>query len=113
MLLARCGRLEGHFLGDPLVRLTSAVGELTAQVRPLLGELRAQPGAPAAARVAALTGISRRAVTVVVERPRSHDPLRRTARHLATGVATELARQARDEVEQAVRLVLGRVAPHA
>ena len=112
VILARCGRLEGHFLGDPLVRLTSAVGELTVQVRPLLGELRAEPGAPATARVAALAGIGRRAVTVVVERPRSHDPLRRAARHLPPAVATELASQARDEVERAIRLALMRAAPH-
>ena len=92
----RCARLEGHFLGDPLVRLTSALGELVAQVRPLVGQLRTQPGAPVAHRVGALSAIGRRAATLALERPGRgrQDPLRRAARRLPPGAAAVAARRA-------------------
>ena len=97
LLLARCARLEGHFLGDPLVRLTSALGELVAQVRPLVGQLRTQPGAPVAHRVGALSAIGRRAATLALERPGRgrQDPLRRAARRLPPEVAAAVAAKAR------------------
>ena len=108
LLLARCARLEGHFLGDPLVRLTSALGELVAQVRPLVGQLRTQPGAPVAHRVGALSAIGRRAATLALERPGRgrQDPLRRAARRLPPEVAATLAAKAREEVERAVQAAL-------
>jgi hypothetical protein len=108
VLLARCARLEGHFLGDPMVRLTSALSELLAQLRPLLGQLRLQPGAPTSQRVGALLRIGIGAARVGLERPGSrHDPLRRAARRLPTQVAAGLEQQARTELDQAVREVTG------
>ena len=111
VLLVGCPRLEGHFLGDPLVRLSRAVGELVTQVRSLLAPLRAQPGAPLAARVGALASISRRAATVAVERPGGsrRDPLPRAARRLPPEVAAALAGQARREVDRAVDTALAQV----
>ena len=108
LLLARCARLEGHFLGDPLVRLTSALGELVAQVRPLVGQLRTQPGAPVAHRVGALSAIGRRAATLALERPGRgrQDPLRRAARRLPPEVAATMAARAREEVQRAVQAAL-------
>jgi pyruvate dehydrogenase E1 component alpha subunit len=108
VLLVRCPRLEGHFLGDPLVRLTTTLGELTGQVRPLLAQVRAQPGAPTADRVAALLAIGRRAATAAVERPRraARDPVRRAARRLPPDVVRDLTDTARAEVGEALRVAL-------
>ena len=108
-LLATCPRPEGHFLGDPLVRLTSAVSELATEVGPLLGELRSQPGAPLPHRLAALTSMGSKAVSVAVRRPGdASDPVRRAGRKLPAAAATELAGQARLEVETALREALAR-----
>ena len=110
VLLVGCPRLEGHFLGDPLVRLTSAVGELAAQVRSLLGPVRARPGAPLGTRLAAVVAITRRAAGAAVERPGSRqDPLHRAARRLPDGVAADLAQQARQAVDRAVDEALAQV----
>ncbi|MGZ4615428.1 MAG: thiamine pyrophosphate-dependent enzyme, partial [Actinomycetes bacterium] len=102
VLLARCARLEGHFLGDPLVRVTSAVGELAAEVRSLLAPARAKPGAPAAERLDALLAISRRAAIPAMQLARrGRDPLPRAGRRLPAEVATGLEARARAEVAQA------------
>lgn len=112
VLLTRCPRPEGHFLGDPLVRLTSAVGELATQVRPLLGELASQPGAPLPQRLAALSGIGGKALVVAVEGPATaSDPVRRAARRLPADTARELTMQARHEVQAALHDVLAEAAP--
>jgi TPP-dependent pyruvate/acetoin dehydrogenase alpha subunit len=103
VLLARCARLEGHFLGDPLVRLTTALRDLTDEVRPLLGQVRAQPGAPLLDRIAALLAISRRAATAAVDRSRGRDPLPKAARWLPVDVVASLEQRARDEIDQAVQ----------
>ena len=114
VLLIRCPRLEGHFLGDPLVRLTSALGALLPEVRPLVGRLGAQPGAPLPQRVRALLAISGRAAMSAVERPgRRQDPLRRSAGRLPAGVADHLAGQARGEVDRAVSAALSGMGTHA
>jgi pyruvate dehydrogenase E1 component alpha subunit len=103
VLLARCARLEGHFLGDPLVRLTSALRDLADQVRPLLGQVHAQPGAPLLDRIRALLAISRRAATAALDRSRGRDPLPKAARRLRPGAAVSLEQQAWSEVDRAVR----------
>lgn len=109
VLLARCARPEGHFLGDPLVRLTSAIGELSAEVRPLVGRLRDQPGAPVPQRLAALLSVARRGATARSDRAwRRRDPLRRAARRLPKGVAAALQQQAHAEVDRAVAAALRR-----
>lgn len=114
VLLASCPRPEGHFLGDPLVRLTSALGELAAQVRPLVGELAAQPGAPLSQRLAAISGIGGRAAAVAVEGPaRASDPVRRAARRLPPETADALTVRARHEVETALGHVLAEAVPDA
>jgi pyruvate dehydrogenase E1 component alpha subunit len=112
VLLARCPRLEGHFLGDPLVRVTTRLTELVAQVRPLFGQLRTQPGAPAPQRVGALLAIGRRLATLVVERPR-RDPLEQAAARLPAEVATRLLADATREVDAAAGVVLGEVSAGA
>jgi pyruvate dehydrogenase E1 component alpha subunit len=112
VLLARCERAEGHFLGDPLVRLAGAVDELAAEVRPLVAQLGRQPGAALADRVAALASIGRRVATVGmagVVRPRRGDPLLRAARRLPETVARAAERCAQAEVDAAVAAALEHV----
>lgn len=114
VLLVSCPRLEGHFLGDPLVRLTSTLQALVPEVRPLVGQLRAQPGAPAAQRLRALLAISTRAARAGMERPGwGQDPLPRAASRLARDVADELARRARAEVDRALDDALAMAGAHA
>lgn len=107
VLLASCPRPEGHFLGDPLVRLTSTVGELAAEVRPLVAGLVVRPGAPLAQRLSAVKGIGGRAAAVAIHAPaRTSDPLRRAARRLPEVTSHELTVVARREVETALGRVL-------
>jgi pyruvate dehydrogenase E1 component alpha subunit len=114
VVLATCPRPEGHFLGDPLVRLTSAVGELAAEVRPLLAELVARPGAPLRQRLSALTDIGGKAAAVAVRAPAgSSDPVRRAARRLPERTTRELTAVARGEVEAALGRVFGELAQGA
>lgn len=114
VILARCPRPEGHFMGDPLVRFGSAVDELVTQVRPLVGELAARPGAPLPQRLGALLSIGGRAATVAVEGPAAaSDPVRRAARQLPVDTAAGLTYRARSEVETALHSVLAEVVPHA
>lgn len=107
VLLARCERGEGHFLGDPLVRMAGAAGELTAEVRPLL-RLLGGPGAPLSARVGALLSIGRRVAVAGGPRPRWRDPMRRAARRLPDRVARAVERSAKAEVDSAVDAALRR-----
>ena len=101
-------------MGDPLVRFGSAVDELVTQVRPLVGELAARPGAPLPQRLGALLSIGGRAATVAVEGPAAaSDPVRRAARQLPVDTAAGLTYRARSEVETALHSVLAEVVPHA
>jgi acetoin:2,6-dichlorophenolindophenol oxidoreductase subunit alpha len=109
-LLARCARPEGHFLGDPVLRLLDDPlgegGELSA---PLLEALRAQPGAPARSRAAAMARVGAVLAAAVAERRR--DPLRRARRLLAAGEAARIEAEAVAEVREAVAAALARGAP--
>ena len=103
VLLVRCSRLEGHFVGDPTARL----GSLLAAVRPLLEQARVTPGAPAHERLGALMTVSRRGLAAAAEHGRRRrDPVLRAATRLPETVATALAAQAREEVDGAVARAL-------
>ena len=109
VLLARCARMEGHFVGDPMSRL----GALVEQAGPLMGQLWSQPGAPLRERVAALSGIGRRNVAAAIGRSsRSSDPLRVAERRLSRPVADEIAARARVEIDQALEAVRAAVGAH-
>ncbi|HET6817230.1 MAG TPA: thiamine pyrophosphate-dependent enzyme [Mycobacteriales bacterium] len=110
VLLARCTRMEGHFVGDPMARLNVAV----EQSRPLVEQLRAQPGAPMTERFAALTSIVRRNVSASLGRSsRRRDPLRVAERRFSRPAAKEIAEQARAEIEQALEATRAAVGAHA
>jgi acetoin:2,6-dichlorophenolindophenol oxidoreductase subunit alpha len=107
-LLASCQHIEGHFLGDPLVRIAGAARELVTEMRPLVGAALAD-GAPVGERLAAMLSIGRRVGTVAYERGAGRrDPLTRTRRSLGAAVADELEAAARAEVDRAVAEALRR-----
>jgi hypothetical protein len=82
-LLARVERLEGHFLGDPPVRVATDRIEFGAQVVSLLGDLRASAGAPISTRLGSLGGLTRTIGAAGFDRLRPcRDPLDRAPRQL-------------------------------
>jgi pyruvate dehydrogenase E1 component alpha subunit len=107
-LVARVERLEGHFLGDPLVRVATHARAFTAEVRPLVGAVTRGDGAGTAARLRSLAGLTRTiaAATSDTVRPR-RDPLVRLRRRLPPTVAAEVERQARSAVDEALAQVTG------
>lgn len=110
-VIARCRRPEGHFMGDPLTRLTRAAGELTTEVRPLLASVTAGPGAPLPSRVRALLTVTGTLARAAAHgRSRRADPVHRLRRRLPEAVATEAERHARSDVDAAVAAVLASAA---
>jgi pyruvate dehydrogenase E1 component alpha subunit len=108
-VLARCRRPGGHMAGDPLARLTRALGELGREMQPLVAAVSARPGAPLHARLRALAGIGLRIGLVAVDTSaRRDDPLRRAARRLPSAEAGGLDERARAEVAAAVAGALER-----
>jgi acetoin:2,6-dichlorophenolindophenol oxidoreductase subunit alpha len=103
-VLARVERLEGHFLGDPLVRIATDVRELGAEVVPLVRSMRGGAGASTWARARALSGLTRTIGTATLDaaRPR-RDPLLAMRRRLPAQTATLVERAARAEVDDALR----------
>jgi pyruvate dehydrogenase E1 component alpha subunit len=109
-LLARCARPEGHFLGDPVLRvLDEPLQEGEALAAPLLEAVRARPGAPARARVAALTRVGAVLATAAAGQPRRRrDGLRRARRLLSAEQAARIEGEAVTEVRAAVAAALAR-----
>lgn len=109
-LIARCRRPQGHFVGDPIGRLLGAVDELAAETRVLVGAASARPGAAVGARVRAVLTVVRTIGRAAAEGGSGRrDPLRRTGRSLPREVAAEIERQARRDVDIAVRRTLARL----
>lgn len=103
-LLARVERLEGHFLGDPLVRVATDRREFAAQVVSLLGVLRAGAGAPISTRLVSLGGLTRTIGAAGFDRLRPRrDPLDRARRKLPGQVAARIDEAARAEIAAALR----------
>ncbi len=106
-LLAHCDHLEGHFLGDPLLRLARhPVLGFKPYFRPLMRAVLARRGAPFRQRIAALLGILNLLRTMRHDHlSATKDPLEHTRSKLS-GDLEHLERIERDvthEVEAAVR----------
>jgi TPP-dependent pyruvate/acetoin dehydrogenase alpha subunit len=116
-LLARCPRPDGHFLGDPVLRLLDApLREGRELSGPLLEAVRAQPGAPARARAAALARLGGVLASAAAERRprlRRPDALRRARGLLDAAEAAAIEREAVAEVRAAVARALERSEPEA
>jgi pyruvate dehydrogenase E1 component alpha subunit len=107
-LQARCPRPEGHFLGDPLVRLVRQPRSEGDAMRPdVIAGLTARPGAPKRARARALARTSHAVAQLGLGqlRPR-RDPLVRMRRRLGASASAAVEHEARARVDEAVRRVL-------
>ncbi len=107
-LHARCPRPEGHFLGDPLIRLVRQPRSEGEAMRPdIIAGLTTQPGAPKHVRARALGRTSHTVAQLGMGqlRPR-RDPLVRMRRRLGERAAASVERDARARVELAVQHAL-------
>ncbi|RYP86255.1 thiamine pyrophosphate-dependent dehydrogenase E1 component subunit alpha [Nocardioides guangzhouensis] len=102
-LIARVDRLEGHFLGDPLVRVANDARVLRSETAPLLEAVRHPDGAALASRLRAVLGVGR---TIAAARldglHRRRDPLDLLRSRLPADVAAAVEQSARDEIRAAV-----------
>ncbi len=103
-LLARCPRLEGHYLGDPLRR-----ANMVELAGPLMTAFTMQPGASVAERAYALgTLLSLVGKTTVEKNWRRHDPLDKTRRKLQSQKAglDALEKEVEAEIRQALETAM-------
>lgn len=104
-VIARVERMEGHFLGDPLIRVATDVRELATEVKPLVAGLRKGAGAPTAVRLRSLARLTGTIGTAALGRPHRRDPLSRVRRRLPAGDAERIEQTARAEADTALRSV--------
>ncbi len=107
-LHARCPRPEGHFLGDPLIRLIRQPRrEARAMAPDVVAGLTARPGAPLRLRARALGRTSHTVTQLGIGQLRpGRDPVARMRRRLPERVAASVERDARARVELAVQQAL-------
>ncbi|MDD5447747.1 MAG: thiamine pyrophosphate-dependent dehydrogenase E1 component subunit alpha [Actinomycetota bacterium] len=105
-ILARCTHLDGHFLGDPLLRvLEDPVGQMREIGEPLIKSV-ASEGATWKEKVAGLGSIGKTISVVALERRlRKLDPLEVTGKLLGDK-ALELRAEAESEIEAEVAKAL-------
>ncbi len=109
-LRARCVHLEGHFLGDPMVRvLRQPVSEMQRIGEPLLTSAAREEGAPMAERARGMLEITGRIGRFALDQSRRRrDPVSRLRRQLARfGTRLDLLER---EVDAEIEAVLARVA---
>ena len=102
-VIARVERMDGHFLGDPLLRVATDVRELATEVTPLIRGLRLGVGAPTAVRLRSLARLTGTIGTAALGRTHRRDPLTRVRRRLPPADAARIERAAGAEVEAALR----------
>jgi len=102
-LLARVERMEGHFLGDPLMKVTTDRHQFVSQVRPLAVAVWRGDGASTAVRLRSLAGITRTITAAALERGRRRlDPLERARKGLPPDVVARVEEAAGSEVAAAL-----------
>lgn len=110
LVVARCQRPDGHFAGDPMLRI---LHEPVAQARQLAGPLSraasATPGGAPGDRGRAVAGLTGRLGMLGLQRGvRRRDPLVEARRRLPPAVADAIEARVRAEVDAAVTRALGR-----
>lgn len=107
-LIARVERLEGHFLGDPLMQVARNTRVLTAEVAPLVAGVWSGPGAGLPVRLRSLMRLSQTIVAAMLGqvRPRK-DPLMLTRGLLEASQAAALEQETRAEVAGALAAARG------
>jgi acetoin:2,6-dichlorophenolindophenol oxidoreductase subunit alpha len=114
-ILATCPRMEGHFLGDPLLRVYREPVKQTLELAPgLTRAMLSKPAASLLPRCGYLGYIGKVIATLGGERYlKDTDPLRRAARLLPGEAGARLDEEARGEVAEAVAAALERRKRHA
>jgi pyruvate dehydrogenase E1 component alpha subunit len=111
-LLARCSRIEGHFLGDPLLRtVQKPLQQMKEMTGPLLRSFIAKNGISLRERVSGIgTTISLISQTVKDQRGERCDPLNHTRSRLAkdTRRLEELHKEVDQEITQTVEAALSK-----
>ena len=101
---ATCTHIDGHFLGDPLLRIfEEPVKQMTEITGPLVGSAIKTPGARVAGRIGSLSKIGVALGTMGMDRyVLKRDPLLAAERLLPEDVCSRLDSEATTEVEKAV-----------
>ena len=111
-LLARCSRIEGHFLGDPLLRtVQKPLQQMKEMTGPLLRSFIAKNGISLRERVSGIgTTISLISQTVKDQRGERRDPLNHTRSRLSKDASRldELHKEVEQEITRAVEAALAK-----
>jgi TPP-dependent pyruvate/acetoin dehydrogenase alpha subunit len=112
---ARCARMEGHFLGDPLLRFfREPVAQILEIAPPLARAMASRPVAGVLPRLGYSTDIGKvLAVTCGEKYVVRTDPMRRAAKLLPDAERKRIEGEARDEVAEALSKVMERWKRHA
>jgi pyruvate dehydrogenase E1 component alpha subunit len=112
ILHATCVRPDGHFLGDPVLRILDApLREGREVAGPLAGAAFRRDGAPARRRLRAAVGLGARlAVTARDRAGRHNDPLLGLRRRLDHDVAAEIDERVTGEIRRAGEAALEMIA---
>lgn len=111
-LHVRCVRPDGHFLGDPLVRVMhDPFGESRDLVGPLITAVRRPDGSHRVEQARAGVAIGRRVTRFVATQRtwRRWDPLARARRRIDRGVTDGVDRRVQGEIAAAAEAVFERV----
>ena len=110
MLIASCPRLDGHFLGDPMLQLADRPFTKGGEdLRKVFSSVLSRKGARAAERLASLRQVTGLFLSVRgTQRDKQSDPLARAHRELKEQHAKELDRIESDAQEE-IRAVCTRV----
>jgi acetoin:2,6-dichlorophenolindophenol oxidoreductase subunit alpha len=109
-LLVRCRHLEGHFLGDRLLRSVREPAQGRELAGPLRAALRARPGASVRDRARGLAALLRPvAVMAADDRLRRCDPVASARRALPREAADRIETEAAAEVTAAVNKALAMI----
>lgn len=101
-LLARCPRLEGHYLGDPLIRT-----DLMKLAGPLTSALLASKGAPVRERIHSMgTLLSALGRARLGEKMTRRDPLERAVQKLQPRQAQLIEREVAIEIKKVLEAVM-------
>ena len=106
---AKCAHLEGHFLGDPLLRVFKDPGEQLREITVPLTRAVVSGGGGVTTKAAALGRIARSLSEIGLDTYLPHhDPMKASARLVSDEARERMRDEARVEVQEAVMRALAR-----
>ena len=117
-LLAHCSRLEGHLLGDPLLRIArNPIEEMKKLTRPLLAFFSATKGASLGERIASMGTVSSMIGRLAIDQHwNCRDPIHRIQKKLRRTDEVrfiEIGKEVDQEIQQAVETALSSLEEHS